>query len=249
MLFSKFPLNILRLLIPAVLVLGACTEPNSSVAVETTVVQEEPDEERCVIGASGENTDCPPEDLVIEDSVGGAIERFTEEETRESDLQYLLLDEASYTQMLAPVFGEAELVPGARMPIYGFYVPALAEFTDPMTWQQEWRLASGPTIVEQVVLLPSDYSAANAFDLWKASALANGLFSADGAAATGFTTVYTDPANTRPNRTCAVQSIVAVSRLLVSVTLLTGGDCTTPSLLGATILDGLVKRIEATFSG
>jgi hypothetical protein len=247
----------LRLLLPAVVLLAACSgstttkDTLSPVASSTTVlVQEEPDADLCEVGPSGENINCGEENLIVEESLEGAVARLIEEKTLDSDLRYLLLDETAYTQLLAPVLGEAELVSGGAMPVYGFYVPALAEFTDLTSWQQEWRLGSGTTLVEQVVLLPTDAHAAKAFDVWKASALASGLSEVKGSTSPGFTTAYSNPGSMSPGRTCAVQSIVAVSRFLVSVTYLTGGDCkVVPSPLAATVLAGLVTRIDATFPG
>lgn len=248
-----------RLLLPlSVLLLSACagaTEtppPDSVVSSTTTVVFEEPDSDPCAVGSSGDAVECGDENLILEESVEGATERLRNDVVEDSDLQYLLLDEAAYAAVLEPSLGQAELVPGGAMPVYGFYGPALGGRTDLLSWQQEWKLASGPTIVEQVVLFPTNTESQAALTIWKDAAVAAGLSSIDAPSAVSgsFTTAYTDPASIYPDRTCAVQSIVAVSRLLISVTYLTGGDCrVTPSPVPSLVLAGVAARIEAVFPG
>jgi hypothetical protein len=226
--------------------------PSPSVTGPAGPVGEEPDDEPCTVDAAGAFIECPPEDAVAEESVTGAIERVQQEETWDSDLRYLLLDEASYRSLLEPELGPAEFVPGAAMPVYGFYVPALTAFGEPLSWQQEWALESGATLVEQIVLFDSATDATNAFDAWKASASASGLValtfpvSAPGS----FDTAYSDPSNAYSGRTCATQSIVAVSRFLVSVSYLTGGDCrVAPAPVAAAVLAGVTDRIRVVFPG
>ena len=236
-------------------ILAACsgtTPTKDTLLVEnsstTIVIQEEPDADLCEEASSGKNIDCDDENLIFEESLEGATERLLEEKTWNSDLQYLLLNDIAYNQLLAPTLGEAALIPGGAMPIYGFYVDALNKFSDPLSWQQDWRLNTGTTLVEQIVLLPTADDAVNVFDLWKDSALTGGLKGIDESTGYYFTTTYSDPESIYSDRTCAVQSIAAVSRFLVSVTYLTGGDCkVAPSLLAANVLRLLVTRIDAVF--
>jgi len=249
----------IRLLVPVVLLLGACAGADSAVEnappPSTTLlapVAEEPDSDPCDVGPKGEAVDCAAENLVVEESVDGAIERVQQEQTWDSDLQFLMLDEAAYTSYVKPSLGPAELVPGGAMPVYGFYGPALAGRGEPLSWQQEWSLESGATIVEQVVLLEDSVAAKEAFAAWKASAIASGLsdLEFEDSAPGAFDVFYSDPSSAYPNRTCAVQSIVAVSRFLVSVTYLTGGDCrVTPAPVASSILAGIAARIEKVFPG
>lgn len=214
----------------------------------TTAVLEEPDEDSCEVTPLGKNINCGAENLIVEESLQGAIQRIIEEETWASDLSYLLLDGASYNQFLAPLLGEADFVPGGSMPVHGFYVAALDAFDDPLRWQQEWNLSIDTTLVEQIVLLPTKDDAVAVFELWKSTALASGLYEINESTEYNFTTTYSVPASGRPNRTCGVQSIAAVSRFVVSVTHLTGGDCrVTPSLLSASVLQLLTVRINEAF--
>lgn len=249
----------IRLLVPAVLLLGACAGANSAVEdappPSTTLlapVGEEPDSDPCDVGPKGEAVDCDAENLVVEESVEGAIERVQQEETWDADLRFLMLDEAAYAALVEPSLGPAELIPGSTMPVYGFYGPALAGRGEPLSWQQEWALESGATVVEQAVLLEDSADAAAAFEGWKASAIASGLEGLDfpSSAPGAFDVFYSDPTNPYPDRRCAVQSIVAVSRFLVSVTYLTGGDCrVTPAPVASIVLAGVAARIVEVFPG
>jgi hypothetical protein len=242
------------LVIASVLALSACASGGESVTdgtdVAVTTTFPEPPEVvagLCDHDPTVEFVSCTNDILVFEESFDGAVERLRTDQTWESDLQYLLLNQEVWDASVAPSLGAAQLVPGYTMALYGFYVPALEGFEDVLTWQQEWAIADGSTLVEQAVYLRSAKDADAALSRWRDAALAAGLVELSGFPAPegSFTTSYVDPSGTYPARKCAAQTLVTVGPLLLSMTHLSGGDCTRiPAQVPPAVLNGLVPVAE-----
>jgi hypothetical protein len=179
---------------------------------------------------------CPAPELVDEMSLEGAVERYRQGQLSDDDVVYLMLTVEDYANELAGYLGPASLEPGTTVVSNPLWEATL-EGVDPersFSWVQQWRLNGGAMLFEQVFVVPS----LDAVDVF----LENHRKYMDGFGvvprAYGDTAKeshgsvlyrFQDDGVGDPAQRCVNRVIHPVDRAVFVVTLLTGGDCTTPS--------------------
>lgn len=196
---------------------------------------------------------CPTLPSSAQDSLESAQERYQSEKPDPSDVQYLLLGESEWADVLADKLGKAELIPGAAIDELLAENKLLGSAVQSATWQQEWRTDSA-TLVEQIFVLQTAEQARGVLAGWRDRSLQNGLTKTNAAeflalfpkgsiGDDSFSTAFTDPTATGffAQRRCGSLTMAAVGPALVVVTLFQGSDCEN---LRPVIPAGLVKVLE-----
>lgn len=201
---------------------------------------------------------CPTLPSSAQDSLEAAQERYQNEKPDPSDVQYLLLGESEWTDVLADKLGKAELIPGAPIDELLVENKLLGSAVQRATWQQEWRTDSA-TLVEQIFVLETAEQARSVLAGWRERSLAGGLtgtdapefqalFPAGSIGDASFSTGFTDPKATGffAQRRCGSLTMASIGPALVVVTLFQGSDCAN---LRPVIPAGLVKVLEPRVRG
>jgi hypothetical protein len=189
----------------------------------------------CDFGPDGEA--CPDEGLVDAPTFEGALERYRQGIRATGDARFLLLTSADYEEVLSPVFGPAVL----RRSDSPFEVPVWeASYGDlsregTFSWEQQWELVGGSTMFEHVFVFGSDGDAltflsnhAGFMDGLGVGPTRHGSTGDGSPSARPLLFRFVDADASDPALRCVNRALAATGPMVFSVTLLTGGDCTTP---------------------
>ena len=181
--------------------------------------------------------ECPEIPLEEQATFEGAIERYRNGETVDGDARFLVLSQADYDSFLLPVLGPASpqsdgMVAGVRVweesytgldPEEGF------------SWEQQWGLLGGSAMFEQLFVFPSEADAevflGNHAGFMDELGVSPARHPRTGSGRDGALPVvfrFVDADTTVDARRCVSRAVALSGRIVFSVTLLTGGDCTTP---------------------
>jgi len=181
--------------------------------------------------------ECPEIPLVEQPTFEGAVERFRSGVTVDGDARFLVLSQTDYDSFLLPVLGPAAAQDGravARVPVWEASYEGLDRESG-FSWEQQWDLVGGSVMFEQLFVFATEGEAV--------TFLGNHVgFMADlgveptkhprtGPGREGMRPVlfrFVDSDAGSPARRCVNRTLVVSGRIVFSVSLLTGGDCTTP---------------------
>lgn len=203
-------------------------------APETTLAFDETIHEGC--DGLDEVVACPETELVDEDTLDGALERYRQGRLQDSDAKYLMLTQQDYDTGLAGYLGAATPEPGGSIPLTPLWEATLegidAEAT--FTWVQQWVLGGDAILFEQVFVLPEETDVAaftenhrNHMAGFGVEPLSGGGLGTGDVAPALYR--FQDAEATNLARRCVNRAIQAVDRAVFVITLASGGDCTTPS--------------------
>jgi hypothetical protein len=199
--------------------------------------------------------ECPESDPLDVSSLEGAVERYRNGVFASSDARFLVLSEEDYRILLEPVFGPAEVQEGDVVFDVPVWEASFGELdrSETFSWEQQWQLVGGAGMFEQIFVLARTEDAEEFLANHKAFMLAKGVKPVTHPA-TGdarmtslpllfrFVDVDTDD----PARRCVNRALAVLDRVVFSVTLMTGGDCSTPDpSLPAGVVGALRERAEA----
>lgn len=199
--------------------------------------------------------ECPESDPLDVSSIDGALERYRNGVFASSDARFLALSEEDYRILLAPVFGPAETQEGDVVYDVPVWEASFGELdrSETFSWEQQWQLVGGAGMFEQMFVLARTEDAEVFLANHKAFMLAKGLKPVTHPA-TGDARMtslpmlfrFVDADTDDPARRCVNRALAALDRVVFSVSLMTGGDCSTPDpALPAGVVGALRERAEA----
>lgn len=197
--------------------------------------------------------ECPPYELIEEPSFEGAVERFRNGELYLSDVAYLMYTEKDYAEALEPYLGPATLDAAYDAFSDGPWVASM-EGIDPGEAYgrvQQWELVGGSLLFETVFVLPSTADVETFLGNHRDLLAGVGVRPLDLAGlgdGIDAPVVYRfqDAEALTPVRRCVNRVLYAVDRIVFTVTLATGGDCSTPPVdLPVRIVLGASSRAES----
>lgn len=181
--------------------------------------------------------ECPTPEPLDAPGLEGAIERYRNGVFAASDARFLVLSDEDYRTLLEPALGPGE----AQLGDVVFDVPVWeASFgeldrSEVFTWEQQWQLVGGAVMFEQLFVLASMEDAEvflknhAEFMAAKGAAPTTHPATGDGSAASSpllFRFVDVDASD--PSRRCVSRALAVLDRVVFSVSLMTGGDCSSP---------------------
>lgn len=202
--------------------------------------------------------ECPAPGPLDAPGIEGAVERYRNGVFAASDARFLVLSADDYRILLEPVFGPGEAQPGdvvMDVPVWEASFGDLPR-TGTFSWEQQWRLVGGAAMFEQLFVLGSADDAeafvANheAFMSGKGVPRSSHPLAGDGReGARPMLFRFVDADASDPARRCVNRALGAVDRVVFTVSLLSGGDCSTPDpALPVGILDAVRSRAEAVLA-
>lgn len=241
---AKLLRAVLTIVLLGVFVVGAASLVLSRLAATETAVEEAFPPDTTLAGEDfSEGCDglpgpdpCPAPELIDETSLEGAIERYRQGQIADDDVVYLMMTEADYTDELAGYLGPASLEPGTTVVSNSMWDATLDGIDQELmfSWVQQWRLTGGAMLFEQVFIVPTlddvDVFLENHRKYMDGFGVAPKVYG-DAAETQRRPVLYRfqDTNASDPAQRCVNRVIHPVDRAVFVVTLLSGGDCTTPS--------------------
>lgn len=182
-------------------------------------------------------TECPTPDALDAPGLDGAIERYRNGVFASADARFLVLSEDDYRTLLEPTLGPGAVQIGDVVFDVPVWEESLAELdrSEVFTWEQQWQLVGGAAMFEQIFVLSSEADARafvgnhRAFMAAKGAAPVTHPATGDGGEASlPILFRFVDADATDPARRCVNRALAVLDRVVFSVSLLTGGDCSTP---------------------
>lgn len=182
-------------------------------------------------------TECPAPDPLDASGLEGAIERYRNGVFASSDARFLVLSDEDYRTLLEPALGPGEVQPGDvvfDVPVWEASFGGL-DRSEVFTWEQQWQLVGGAVMFEQLFVLASAEDAEvflenhEAFMVEKGAAPVSHPATGNGSEESSpllFRFVDADASD--PARRCVNRALAALDRVVFSVSLMTGGDCSAP---------------------
>jgi len=184
-----------------------------------------------------EADECAAPDPLDAPGLDGAIERYRSGVFASSDARFLVLSESDYTRLLVPVFGpgtpqEGDVV--MDVPVWDASFGAL-DRSESFSWEQQWHLVGGAVMFEQIFVLGSKADAEEFLGNHEAFMEDRGVAPVahpstgdgrDGSRPRLYRFVDADV--TDPAQRCVNRALMVLDRIVFSVSLMTGGDCSAP---------------------
>ena len=180
---------------------------------------------------------CAAPDPLDAPDLEGAIERYRAGVFASSDARFLVLSESDYAKLLVPVFGPATPQEGdvvMDVPVWDASFGGL-DRSESFSWEQQWHLVGGAVMFEQIFVLGSNADAVEFLGNHEAFMTELGVAPVahpstgdgrDGSRPRLYRFVDADVSD--PARRCVNRALVVLDRIVFSVSLMTGGDCSTP---------------------
>lgn len=182
-------------------------------------------------------TECPAPDPLDAPGLDGAIERYRNGVFAAADARFLVLSDEDYRTLLEPVFGPGEAQIGDVVFDAPVWVASYGQIdrSETFSWEQQWQLVGGAVMFEQLFVLDSNEDAMEfvrnheTFMGDKGVARTNHPATGDGKATSlPMLFRFVDADATDAAQRCVNRSLAVLDRIVFSVGLLTGGDCSTP---------------------